>query len=82
MKELMVMMATMMPEEKLLNDLRDAINDYLILPTNEKNDEIAMLCTMFTIRHATKGDANTAMDMIQDMDKMEKTVKIFDINGN
>lgn len=82
MKELMVMMATMMPEEKLLNDLRDAINDYLILPTNEKIDEISTFCTMVIIRHATKGDADTAMNMIRDMDKMEKSAKIFDIKEN
>lgn len=82
MKELMIMMATMMPEEKLLNDLKDAIEDYLILPTNEKRDEIAMFSTMVVIKHDTNGDAKNAVDMIKKMEKLEKQSNIFNVNGN
>lgn len=76
------MMATMMPEEQLLNEMKDAIEDYLILPTNEKRDHIGVLSTMFTIRCSTKGEAKNAVDMIESMGKLEKQSKIFSVNEN
>lgn len=82
MKELMIMVATMMPEEDLLNELKNAIEDYLIIPSDEKRDQIGMLSTLFTIRHSTKGEAKNAVDMIENMDKLEQQSKIFTVNKN
>jgi len=82
MKELMIMVATMMPEEQILNEMKDAIEDFLILPSNEKRDQIGMLSTLFTIRHTTKGETKNAMDMIENMDKLEQQSKIFTVNKN
>ena len=76
------MMATMMPEKQLLNELKNSIEDYLILPTNEKRDHIGVLSTMFTIRCSTNGEAKNAVDMIESMDKLEKQSKIFSVSGN
>ena len=82
MKEMMIMMATMMPQERLIEEVKDAASEALLVPTQDNLDKLVMHCHMMTIRHATQGDMSKATDMMQDMDKFEKRQKLFETDSN
>ena len=74
MGNLMTMLAKTMPEEELLNDLRDAITKYLV-DKNEKNtSSLEFNLIMASTSILTKGK-----DTMQVLEEMEKTKKGMDL---
>lgn len=66
------MLAAELPEHDILSKLRDAIDDKLILESEEASDEIDMLCTIYMINRKTKGTQEGAEKIIKDIDNFQK----------
>lgn len=82
MKELMVLLASAVPQEKLIEDLQEAASEAKLFPTKENVDHLLMQCQMFIINHATDGKLKNASEMIKEMDKFEKRNKLFQTDSN
>lgn len=82
MKELMIMAATFMPEEKLMEDLIEAVNEYKLIPSEDNQAKVAMFCMMLPLKFKIGDNANKAMEVINDIDAIDKKMSIFDTNNN
>lgn len=83
MHELMFAIAAMLPKEKILEDLKDALQDYMLFPDDkEKESTLQMNMALLTIHLRTKGSINEAMSLAKDMENKEKKLSLFETNGN
>lgn len=83
MHELMFAVAAMLPKEKILEDLKDALQDYMLFPDDkEKESTLQMNMALLTIHLRTKGSINEAMSLAKDMENKEKKLSLFETNGN
>jgi hypothetical protein len=82
MKELMIMAAAAIPEEKLLNDLEEAIREYKTIPSEDNQSSVAMLCMMMTLKMRLGDSTEKAMDMINGIDDIDNKMKLFNTNSN
>lgn len=83
MHELMFAIAAMLPKEKILEDLKDALQDYMLFPDDkEKESTLQMNMALVTIHLRTKGSVNEAMNLAKDMENKEKKLSLFETNGN
>jgi len=82
MKELFIIAAATIPEEKLLNDLQEAIREYKLVPSEENQSNMGMLCMMMTLKLRLGDSTEKAMDMINGIDDIDHKMKLFDMNNN
>jgi len=82
MKELMIMAAAAIPEEKLLNDLAEAIDNYTTIPSEDNQASVGMLCMMMTLKFNLGDSTKKAMDMINGIDDIDSKMKLFNTNNN
>jgi hypothetical protein len=83
MHELMFALAAMLPKEKILEDLKDALQDYMLFPDDkEKESNLQMNMALVTIHLRTKGSINEAMSLAKDMEDKEKKLSLFETSGN
>ena len=82
MKELMIMAAAAIPEEKLLGDLSEAIKEYKTIPSDDNKASVGMLCMMMTLKLRLGDSTERAMDMINGIDDIDNKMKLFDTNNN
>lgn len=80
MKELMLIMATVMPEEKLIDDLQEAITEYKLTNSNDSRKSLAAFCQMFVLRSITKGDPEKLNEVLKDMKQHDEREKLFTVN--
>ena len=80
MKELMLIMATIMPEEKLIDDMEEALTEYKLTNSNESRMTLATVCQMFILRSVTKGNPDKLQEMLKDMKQHDDREKLFNIN--
>lgn len=80
MKELLVIMATAMPEEKLIADLEDAVKEHKIFYSDETRKKLAAMCQMMILRTITEGSAEKAETLLNDMKQHDKRERLFNIN--
>ena len=82
MKDLFILTAAAMPEEDLLNEIQEALNDYKTIPSEENQRALSMFCIMFHLKCTTNGDLKQAMNLINGIDNVNKKMSIFDTNEN
>jgi hypothetical protein len=82
MKEFIILMATAMPESMLLNELKEAIEQHMLLDTEDTKRNVHTLAVMFVIKSSTSGEINKATDMINELDKIEKAKDLFTFKNN
>lgn len=80
MKELMLIMATVLPEEKLIDDLQEAITEYKLTNSIDARRSLATFCQMFILRTITQGDSEKLNEMLADMKRHDEREKLFDTN--
>lgn len=78
----MIMAAAAIPEEKLLNDLTEAIDNYTTIPSDDNKASVGMLCMMMTLKLRLGDSTEKAMDMINGIDDIDHKMKLFDMNNN
>ena len=83
MHELMFAIAAMLPKEKILEDLKDALQDYMLFPDDkEKEDNLEMHMTLLSIHLKTKGSVKEAMSLAKEMENKEKKLSLFETGEN
>lgn len=83
MKELMIVMAAMMPATDIAQELSNALQDYLLFPNDEdKKNTVLMHCNMFLLNNQTGGTAKGAKEMIDKISSAEAKMKMFETNFN
>jgi hypothetical protein len=81
-KEMMILMATAVPTDKIVDDLKEAIEEWEINPSELNEQKLVFYSHLLTMSFMTKGDITKAMKVTSDMDKIEKIAKNFLNNEN
>lgn len=77
MKELMLMAATIIPEEKVLEDLQEAIVNYQVDKTEENKDKLHMHLHLAVFRMMTEGKPEKMNEIMDDMKKFDRQRDLF-----
>lgn len=77
MKELMLMAATLMPEEKILEDLQEAIINYQVDKTKETKDKLLMHLHLAVFRSMTDGKPEEMNKVLQQMKQFDRQQELF-----
>lgn len=78
----MILMATAVPSDKIVDNLKEAIEEWEINPSEENESKLVFFSHLLTMSFMTKGDMTKAMKVTRDMDKIEKIAKNFVDNEN
>lgn len=87
-QELLVLLASSMTKEQLVDRLDESLNEYKeaqLLNSDDQNEKLNFLafnCTLLLANLMTKGDMKNAMSTIADMQKMQDREKLFKPNSN
>ena len=79
-RELMVLMATITPEEVLLHELQDALTDYKCIGGDELREKLCFHCQLFTLRTITNGDSSKMEELLNRIKQQEQREKLFKID--
>ena len=82
MMELLILGATAMPEEKLLEDLQEAITEYKSIPSEGNQHKMLTICMMLIVKHETGGNIKKAVEMTQRMERQHERNKLFETGEN
>ena len=72
MQELLILMATAVPTEKLVEDLKEAIFNWEINPNDSTKQNLLFQAQLVLVNHITNGDVKKAISVIKDIGNMEK----------
>lgn len=79
---MMVMIASTVPLERIVENIKDAATELSIFPDDEdKRNTLLAHCTMLKMHLDTKGTLEGAMNLIKDLEAREKKLSMFDINN-
>ena len=81
MKELLMLVATITPEEVILEQLEEAIRNHKLVGTDDTKNNVLMHCQMLIVNHMTKGSPEKMSEILKNMDKQEERNKLFDVNN-
>ena len=81
MKELFMLMATITPEEIIIEQLQEAITEYKLLKDEDSKSKVLMNCHMFMMNHMTQGSPDKMSEILQDMKRSEERDNLFNINN-
>lgn len=80
MKELLMLVATMTPEEVIIDQLQEAITEYKLLGDKDSKNKLLMHCQMLIVNHMTKGSPEKMSEILQNMEQQEERNKLFTNN--
>lgn len=70
-----------LPEEKILDELKDSLDNYRILQTSETKDKFKMFLLMASARFMTEDKG--IMETVTQMDDLDKALRIHEnLNNN
>lgn len=78
MEQLMITLAAMLPAEKIAEDIKDAAQDFLLFPEEEKLKRLVFECHMLLLHARTGGTIEGANKAIKDLESMEAKLKLFE----
>lgn len=79
---MMILMATAVPADKIVDNLKEAIEEWEINPSDHNESKLTFFAHLLTMSFMTKGDIGKAMKITSDMDKLESVAKNFINNDN
>lgn len=79
---MMILMATAVPSDKIIDDLKEAIEEWEINPSELNEQKLVFFAHLLTMSFMTKGDITKAMKVTRDMDKIERIAKNIVDNEN
>lgn len=80
--ELLILGATLMPEEKLLEDLQESITEYKSIPSESNKEKMLTVCMMLVVKHETDSNMGKAMEMIKRQDTIRERNEMFEDRDN
>ena len=83
MKELAVIVAGIMPKEKLIEMLEVEIQNWKNDPTKENFEKLGSTCAMVALKATMpEGDPGAVIDTIKEMDSIERARNLINPKGN
>lgn len=73
MHNLMLMLAAVMPEEMILEEITEALTSYKIDPTKEAKQKLLTSCMLFASKQAAENAPKGVTGLMEDMDRMKAT---------
>lgn len=77
MKDLMLIIAAMMPIEEMIESLKQSINDYESDNSDDNLKKIQMNCSLILAKKVTGGDMEGAIKACEKIDRMEQANELF-----
>lgn len=74
--------AALIPQEEIIKQLREAIDDYLVDPTDHNYDHVGSLCKLLLAKRMVKDDLGQAIKTTQDFDKSVERDRLFKTDEN
>lgn len=83
MKELMIMTAALTPATVIAEELKNALQDFLLFPEDEeKKGLVLMHCNMFLLNSASGGTAEGGKQLINELSSNENKLKLFEASAS
>ena len=89
MKELLIVIATAMSEEHIIEKIQEAIDEYsqaLLISDDYKVEKaktaLNVACNLFLMRQQTNGDEKKMREFIKEMDNFERANNLFNTPKN
>lgn len=70
--DFLLMLGTIIPKEKLVQQLKDAIEKYETDDSEENFTGICCVASLLLVKHQTKGDIKEASKLDKEMNEMDK----------
>jgi hypothetical protein len=77
MIDIVVLLATRMPKEKLVEQLSEALNEYNLVPSETNYDKLLLVCNMMLIKGLTNDDVSKGKQMISDVENIKTFMGAF-----
>lgn len=77
MKDLMLLLSDVMPEDMIITMLEETISEHKIAPTSESRGKISMLCMMFVAKEAASKTPGGIDGLMKQTDEMEAARKFY-----
>lgn len=78
--EIMLILATMMPEEKLIAQLEKSLTNYKLIGDKKSKHELTVDCQMFILRMITNGSGDKMQEILKEMRSQEERENFFKVN--
>lgn len=82
MKDLMLLMSDVMPEELIISMLKEAIAEHEITNNEESRGKVAMLCMMFASKDACSKAPGGVEEMMRKSEEMDEARRLFPLKKN
>lgn len=79
MDAVMILLSTAVPVEELVENIRDAAQDAVLFPDDEKKmNHLMFCCTLFAMNRRTEGKMENAVSLIKDLESREAKLRLFE----
>ncbi len=82
MEKMLLMLASAMSTENIIDKLEQAVEEYQHSPSEETKNGVAAICALFLAHLKTGGTMEGAMEAMKDFDKFDEREKLFNPNKN
>lgn len=72
MKELFLIFSQLMPEDRLLKEMENALNNYRSTQTEDNKLKLTMWCHLFLSKHIIKDDKGGLQSVLKEMERMKQ----------
>lgn len=81
-REILILMATAVPTQRLIDDLKNAIATFEENPSTKAEQRLVFHCQILAISFMIDGDIEKASKVASDMNKLDSIAKNFIDNDN
>lgn len=82
MKEMIVMMAKIMPQEEIISKIDESLQDYKLFEKEEDLKAVVMFSQILSLKLMMEHEKLSVSDIIKDMDEMEHLKTMVDKAGS
>jgi hypothetical protein len=82
MKDVLILMATAVPTEKLISDMKNALSEWEIFQTDKKKQHLMFHIQLLMINLMTNGNIDKAVKVMRDVEAIGTIKKNFLDNEN
>lgn len=75
--DMLIIMATMMPENMIIEQLEEAIKEYKITQTKDAQHKMLSFAAMLTVKFKTGDSPDKMFELMKDLEKAKKREEIF-----
>lgn len=72
MKELFLIFSQLMPEDRLLKEMENALNNYRSTQTEDNKLKLTMWCHLFLSKHIIKDEKGGLQSVLKEMERMKQ----------